>query len=55
MTSPEEMQEKVADWDLFLETADELNEASEGAVKMVVGAGDIWNAYQYSPAHGTII
>lgn len=55
VTTPEEMQEKVADWDLFMETADELNEASEGAVKMVVGAGDIWNAYQYSREQGWVV
>lgn len=55
VTTPEEMQEKVADWDLFMETAAELNEASEGAVKMVVGAGDIWNAYQYSREQGWVV
>ena len=55
VTSPEEMQEKVADWDLFMETAAELNEASEGAVKMVVGAGDIWNAYNYGREQGWVV
>ena len=47
VTTPEEMQEKVADWDLFLETAAKVNEASEGATKMVVGDGDIWNAFNF--------
>ncbi|MBQ8617330.1 MAG: extracellular solute-binding protein, partial [Clostridia bacterium] len=55
VTTPEEMQEKVADWDTFMETAEELNEASEGAVKMVVGAGDIWNAYQYNRTQGWVV
>lgn len=55
VTSPEEMQTKVADWDAFLETAQELKDASEGAVKMVVGAGDIWNAYQYSRSQGWVV
>ena len=55
VTSPEEFQEKVADWDTFMETAAELNEASEGAVKMVVGAGDIWNAYQYGRTQGWVV
>lgn len=55
VTSPEEMQAKVADWDAFLETAQELKDASEGAVKMVVGAGDIWNAYQYSRSQGWVV
>ena len=55
VTTPEEMQEKVADWDLYMETAAELNEASEGAVKMVVGAGDIWNAYNYGREQGWVV
>ena len=55
VTSPEEMQAKVADWDTFLETAEELKEASEGACKMVVGDGDIWNAYQYQRSEGWVV
>ena len=55
VTSPEEMQEKVADWDAFLETAEELKEKSEGACKMVTGSGDIWNAYQYQRAGGWVV
>ncbi len=47
ITTPEEFQAKVADWDTFLETAEELKEKSEGACKMVTGSGDIWNAYAY--------
>lgn len=48
VTTPEEFQAKVADWDTFMETAQELKEASGGAVKMFNSLGDIWNAYQYS-------
>ena len=55
VTTPEEFQAKVADWDTFMETAAELNEASEGAVKMVVGAGDIWNAYNYGREQGWVV
>lgn len=55
VTTPEEMQALVADWDLFMETAEKVNEASEGATKMVVGAGDIWNAYQYSREQGWVV
>ncbi len=55
VTSPEEMQAKVADWDTFLETAEELKEKSEGACKMVIGSGDIWNAYQYQRAQGWVV
>ena len=53
--TPEEMQEKVKDWDTFLETAEELKTASEGACKMVTGSGDIWNAYQYQRAQGWVV
>lgn len=55
VTTPEEMQAKVADWDTFMETAAELNEASAGATKMIVGAGDIWNAYQYNREQGWVV
>jgi len=47
VTTPEEFQAKVADWDTFVATAEELKEKSEGACKMVTGSGDIWNVYQY--------
>ncbi|MBQ9251204.1 MAG: hypothetical protein IJ188_01035 [Clostridia bacterium] len=55
VTTPEEFQEKVADWDTFLETAEELKEASEGAAKMVTGSGDIWNAYQYQRSEPWVV
>ena len=53
--TPEEMQAKVADWDTFLETAQELKEASNGECKMVIGSGDIWNAYQYQRSQGWVV
>ena len=53
--TPEEFQAKVADWDTFMATAAELNEASEGAVKMVVGAGDIWNAFNFGRTQGWVV
>ena len=55
VTTPEEFQAKVADWDLFLETAAEVNEKSEGATKMVVGEGDVWNAYNYGRTQGWVV
>ena len=55
VTTPEEFQEKVADWDAFLETAEELKEASEGACKMFCATGDIWNAYQYNRSEGWVV
>ena len=53
--TPEEFQEKVKDWDTFLETAEELKNASEGACKMVCGSGDIWNVYQYQRSEGWVV
>ncbi len=53
--TPEEFQEKVKDWDAFLETAEELKEASQGACKMICGSGDIWNAYQYQRSEGWVV
>jgi len=53
--SPEEMQEKVKDWDTYLETAKELNEKSEGKCKMVTGSGDIWNPYKYNRTKGWVV
>ena len=55
VTTPEEFQAKVADWDLFMETAAEVNEKSEGATKMVVGAGDIWNAFNFGREQGWVV
>ena len=55
VTTPEEFQAKVADWDLFMDTAAEINEKSEGAVKMVVGAGDIWNAFNFGREEGWVV
>lgn len=55
ITTPEEFQEKVADWDTFMETAVEINEASEGAVKMFCATGDIWNAFNYNRAQGWVV
>ena len=46
--TPEEFQAKVCDWDTFMETAEELNTASEGNCKMFCATGDIWNAYSYN-------
>lgn len=40
--TPEEMQKKVENWDAFLETAREVNKASEGATKLIPSNGDVW-------------
>ena len=53
--TPQEFQAKVANWDEFLETAVKVNQASEGAVKMVTGINDIWNAFNYSREQGWVV
>ena len=55
VTTPEEFQELVKDWDSFLDTAQKLKEASNGACKMITGSGDIWNAYQYNRSAGWVV
>lgn len=40
--TPEEMQEKVKDWDSWLATAREVNEKSAGATKLIPSNGDVW-------------
>ena len=55
ITTPEEFQEKVADWDAFLETAEELNEASEGACKMFCADGDVFRPYLYNRESGWVV
>ncbi|MEG0049068.1 MAG: ABC transporter substrate-binding protein [Clostridia bacterium] len=47
VTTPEEMQEKVADWDAFMETAEELQEASQGEMKMFNSITDILKPFLY--------
>lgn len=54
VTTPDEFQELVADWDTFFETAEELNEASEGAVKMFSSLGDIFKPFFYQRAQGWV-
>lgn len=53
--TPEEFQAKVCDWDTFMETAEELNTASEGNCKMFCATGDIWNAYSYNRSQGWVV
>ena len=55
VTTPEEFQAKVADWSTFLDTAEEINDASDGAVKMFCATGDIWNAYQYNRSQPWVV
>jgi len=43
--TPEEMQEKVKDWDSFLATAREISEKSSGATKILSGPDDVSRVY----------
>lgn len=40
------MQEKVKDWDTFIATAQEVNTASNGEVKLVQGIQDVWQVFR---------
>ena len=55
VSTPEDFQELVCDWETFIETAEELNEASEGAVKMFNSIGDIYKPYFYQRAQGWVV
>ncbi len=43
--SPEEMQEKVKDWDAFLATAKELSDATNGNTAISATLGGVWQVY----------
>ena len=43
--TPDEMQAKVADWDKFVATAQEVNTASGGSVALADSLGGMWQAY----------
>jgi hypothetical protein len=45
VTSPEQMQERVADWDKFVATAQEVSTASNGGCAMADSLGGLWQAY----------
>lgn len=46
VTDEATMQEKVKDWDTFVATAKEVNDASNGEVKLVQGVQDIWQVFR---------
>lgn len=43
--TPEEMQAKVADWDAFVATAQEVSEKSSGACALADSLGGMWQAF----------
>ena len=54
VTEPEDFQELVEDWDTFMETAEELKDASEGKVKMFSSIGDIYKPFFYQRQVGWV-
>jgi len=43
--TPEEMQEKVKDWDTFMKTAEELSTASKGATALAATVSGVWQVF----------
>ncbi len=52
---PDELAAKFATWDAFLESAREVNTASNGEVKIVSGLDDVWRAYLNTREQGWIV
>lgn len=48
VTTPEEMQEKVKDWEAFLQTAREVNQNSASQTKLIPSVGDVWQVIRDS-------
>ncbi|MBE6854216.1 MAG: carbohydrate ABC transporter substrate-binding protein [Ruminococcus sp.] len=48
VTTPEEMQAKVDDWDKFMESAATVAEASSGKTAMTATIGGMWQVYSYN-------
>ena len=55
VTEPEEFQELVSDWETFFETAEEVNDASEGSTKMFNSIGDIYKPFFYQRQSGWVV
>ena len=53
--TPDAFQAKVDNWDLFLNAAEKVNAESDGAVKMVTGINDVWNAFIYGREQGWVV
>ncbi|MBQ9110562.1 MAG: carbohydrate ABC transporter substrate-binding protein [Oscillospiraceae bacterium] len=46
ISSPEEMQSRISDWDGFTAAAEELRAATEGSITMTATLGGMWNAFK---------
>lgn len=55
ISEPEELQEKISDWDGFIETAREIKEASNGEVYMISGVDDLRFAYLGTREQGWVV
>ena len=54
VTTPEQMQEKVADWKKFEATAAELKQKSAGKVKICATIGGMWQAFSAGGGHSWV-
>lgn len=55
VTSPEEMQEKVKDWDTFQATGVELYEASAGKTSLQATEGGLWQVFQSNRTQAWVV
>ena len=54
VSTPEEFQEMVSDWETFFATAEEVNDASEGKTKLFNSIGDIYKPFFYQREAGWV-
>lgn len=45
ITSPEEMQDRISDWDSFYDLSEELSQATNGEVTITASLDDMWQCY----------
>lgn len=55
LETPEEVQEAISDWDKFIDTARELNEASNGDIYMISSTEDLRFPYANSRKQGWVV
>lgn len=53
-STPTEMQEKVKDWDTFMESAKTISEKTEGKMNMTATIGGLWQVFSYNRAQAWV-
>ena len=53
-STPAEMQEKVKDWDTFMESAKTISEKTEGKMNMTATIGGLWQVFSYNRAQAWV-